>query len=107
MYKGCYNFIFLVNHNLEVIVFILFSEITKPALGYLSGVPPTPRPCILKSLDRTPVPIYLPDGSVPNSLYNVSKTGTFVYINQFTRLRMFNSKIIKCQCQIKHIHMMN
>ncbi|XP_071134151.1 uncharacterized protein [Mytilus edulis] len=50
-------------------------KITKPALGYLSGVPPTPRPCILKSLDRTPVPIYLPDGSVPNSLYNVSKTG--------------------------------
>ncbi|XP_052088855.1 uncharacterized protein LOC127725717 isoform X2 [Mytilus californianus] len=51
------------------------NKIVKPALGYLSGIPPTPGACILKSLDKPPVPIYLPDGSVPNTLYNVSQTG--------------------------------
>ncbi|XP_063404586.1 uncharacterized protein LOC134688049 [Mytilus trossulus] len=51
------------------------TNLVKPALGYLSGIPPTHGTCRLKSLAKPPVSIYLPDGSKPNVLYNVSKTG--------------------------------
>ncbi|CAG2195127.1 unnamed protein product [Mytilus edulis] len=50
-------------------------DLVKPALGYLSGIPPTHGACRLKSLAKQPVSIYLPDGSVPNFINNVSQTG--------------------------------
>ncbi|XP_052072925.1 uncharacterized protein LOC127711025 isoform X1 [Mytilus californianus] len=49
-------------------------ETIQPDTGYLSGNPPSTSNCVVKPPAKQPTPVYLPDGSMPNTLYKVPES---------------------------------
>jgi len=53
-------------------------DIEQPRLGYKKGNVPSPTPCTTRAPLVAPTRVYLPDGSYPNTIYNVSRSGRLI-----------------------------
>lgn len=53
-------------------------EIEQPGLGYKNGNVPSPTPCTTRAPLVAPTRVYLPDGSYPDTIYNVSRSGRLI-----------------------------